>query len=37
MTPDRILVTVLGLAAIGFIVWYFWMNRSAGSTQNPKL
>ena len=31
MTPDRILVTVLGLAAIGFIVWYFWMNRSAGT------
>ena len=27
MTPDRIIVTVLGLALIAFIVWFFWMKK----------
>ena len=30
MTPDRWLVTAVGLAAVGFIVWFFWLKRSAG-------
>jgi len=31
MTPDRIIVTVLGLALIAFIVWFFWLKRSRGT------
>ena len=31
MTPDRMLVTALGIGAILFIVWYFWMNRASGT------
>ncbi|MGE0625752.1 MAG: cupredoxin domain-containing protein [Pseudomonadales bacterium] len=31
MTPDRILVTLLGIGSIVFIVWYFWMNRASGT------
>jgi plastocyanin domain-containing protein len=31
MTPDRVLVTVLGLGLIAFIVWYFWLKRAAGT------
>lgn len=30
MTPDRWLVTALGLGLIAFIVWFFWMKRSSG-------
>ena len=30
MTPDRWIVTVSGLALIGFIVWFFWLKRSTG-------
>ena len=30
MTPDRWIVTVTGLALIGFIVWFFWLKRSTG-------
>jgi len=31
MTPDRWLVTVLGIALIGFIVWFFWLKRARGA------
>jgi plastocyanin domain-containing protein len=31
MTPDRWIVTVLGLALIAFIVWFFWMKRAKGT------
>jgi plastocyanin domain-containing protein len=27
MTPDQILVLALGIAAIAWIVWYFWLYR----------
>jgi plastocyanin domain-containing protein len=30
MTPDRWLVTAAGLAAVAFIVWFFWLKRPAG-------
>jgi plastocyanin domain-containing protein len=30
MTPDRWIVTVTGLALVTFIVWFFWLKRSAG-------
>ena len=30
MTPDKFLVTVLGLAAIAFIVWFFWLVKRPG-------
>jgi plastocyanin domain-containing protein len=30
MTPDRILVTLGGFAAIAFVVWFFWLKRSEG-------
>jgi len=30
MTPDKILVTLLGLAAIAFIVWFFWLVKKPG-------
>ncbi len=30
MTPDVILVNLLGFAAIGLIVWYFWLSKSRG-------
>ena len=30
MTPDRILVTLVGLAAIAFIVWFFWLVKKPG-------
>ena len=30
MTPDRILITLGGLAAIGFIAWFFWLKRRPG-------
>ncbi len=31
MTPDKILVTALGLAAIAFIVWFFWFSNKTGT------
>ena len=31
MTPDRIVVTALGLALVAFIVWFFWMKRDKGT------
>lgn len=31
MTGDRWFVLIAGLALIGFIVWYFWLKRSAGT------
>src|SRR5512144_163718 len=30
MTPDKIIVTVVGLAAIAFIAWFFWMAKRPG-------
>lgn len=30
MTPDRWIVTVLGLLLIAFIVWFFWLKRTRG-------
>ena len=27
MTPDKILVTLLGLGAIAFIIWFFWLVK----------
>ncbi len=31
MTPDRWLVSILGLALIGFIVWFFWLKKAKGA------
>ena len=31
MTPDKIIVTIIGLALCAFIVWFFWMKRSKGT------
>ncbi len=31
MTPDKIIVTTLGVAAIAFIVWFFWMSKKTGT------
>jgi plastocyanin domain-containing protein len=30
MTPDRIFVTIIGVALIAAIVWFFWLKRSTG-------
>ena len=30
MTPDKILVTLAGLAAIAFIAWFFWLAKRPG-------
>ncbi len=30
MTPDKIIVTLSGLAAIVFIVWFFWLVKKPG-------
>jgi plastocyanin domain-containing protein len=30
MTPDKIIVTLGGLAAIAFIVWFFWLVKQQG-------
>ena len=30
MTPDKILVTLMGLSAIAFIVWFFWLVKRPG-------
>lgn len=31
MTPDRLIVTVLGAVLIVFIVWFFWLKKSKGT------
>lgn len=31
MTPDRLVVTLLGFALIAFIVWFFWLKKSKGT------
>lgn len=31
MSADRWLVTLSGLALIGFIIWFFWLKRSKGT------
>jgi len=31
MTPDRLIVSVLGFALIAFIVWFFWLKKSKGT------
>ena len=30
MTPDRILVSLVGLAAIAAVAWFFWFQRAEG-------
>lgn len=35
MSPDNIFVTALGLAAIAFIVWFFWMVKRPGVKASP--
>ena len=30
MTPDRIIVTVVGLAAVVGVAWFFWFKRTQG-------
>jgi plastocyanin domain-containing protein len=30
VTPDRWIVTAIGLALVAFIVWFFWMKRARG-------
>lgn len=30
MLPDQIIVTVIGLAAIAFIIWFFWLGKRPG-------
>ena len=30
MTPDRIVVTLGGVLAIGFIAWFFWLKHTPG-------
>jgi len=30
MTPDRWIVTVLGLLLVAFIAWFFWFKRAKG-------
>ena len=30
MSPDKIAITVLGLSAIAFIVWFFWLVKRPG-------
>jgi len=30
MTPDRWIVTVLGMSLIGCIVWFFWLKKAKG-------
>ena len=31
MSPDRLSVTIAGLALVVFIVWFFWFKRSKGT------
>lgn len=35
MTPDKALVTLIGLISIAAIVWFFWMNKRAGVRAAP--
>jgi plastocyanin domain-containing protein len=35
MSPDNILVTVLGLTAIAIIVWFFWLEKRSGVKASP--
>jgi plastocyanin domain-containing protein len=30
MTPDKIFVTAAGLAAVVFIIWFFWIGKKHG-------
>ena len=30
MTPDRVIVDLVGLGFIGFIVWFFWLVKAKG-------
>lgn len=30
MTPDRIIITLAGLAAIAFVAWFFWLPSRKG-------
>jgi plastocyanin domain-containing protein len=30
MSPDQIIVTTIGLGAIAFIVWFFWLGKRTG-------
>jgi plastocyanin domain-containing protein len=30
MTPDRVIVTLAGLALAALIVWFFWMKKARG-------
>jgi len=30
MTPDRWLVTIVGLLLVAFVVWFFWLKRARG-------
>lgn len=30
MTPDKMIVTLGGILAIAFIVWFFWMEKKKG-------
>ena len=30
MTPDRVVVTLAGLALVAAIVWFFWLKRARG-------
>ena len=31
MTPDRVLVTLVGLALVAGIVWFFWLKKARGT------
>jgi len=30
MTPDKVVVTLIGLGLITFIIWYFWLVKHPG-------
>ena len=34
MTPDRWIVTVIGISLIAFVVWFFWLRRTKGVAAN---
>lgn len=31
MTPDRLIVTLVSVALIAFIVWFFWLKKAKGA------
>jgi plastocyanin domain-containing protein len=31
MTPDRVLVTLAGLALVAGIIWFFWLKKARGT------